>query len=77
MSFYKTGSGRFPHENLLIKTEQTETKQTEFDPGVQSGEFVCFNFLFNIEVQLVNNVAIVLVTESSLSPNSDCIYRTQ
>ena len=50
MSFYKTGSGRFPHENLLIKTEQTETKQTEFDPGVQSGEFVCFNFLFNIEV---------------------------
>ena len=40
MSFYKTGSGRFPHENLLIKTEQTETKQTEFDPGVQSGQFV-------------------------------------
>ena len=77
MSFYKTGSGRFPHENLLIKTEQTETKQTEFDPGVQSDEFVCFNFLFNIEVQLVNNVAIVLVSESSLSLNSDCIYWTQ
>ena len=50
MSFYKTGSGRFSHENLLIQTKQTETKHTGFDPGVQSGEFVCFNFLFNIEV---------------------------